>query len=271
MNRLIIFRAKAIDDGRWVQGEPHLMSSHPHIHVSALESVNIKADTLGQYTGWKDKNNKPIFEGDICKLVIPDGSTRLFRVEWKSQTRHLKPLKGFDDDGTPVEISGWCFRWGKHTLLPSYIGYVSDYKRMEVVGNIYENKELLTDEAEVELEGERELIGNTFCLSNKPDTKVFMYDLNDENGWLARVILTSDGLYMAYSEYGNFYHVFNAPGKEGIRKFMVSIDADYFGYKLCEVEWFTAAKKVEMAAKRHAKYILPVLQQAIREQLEKEG
>ena len=51
---------------------------------------------------------------------------------------------------------------------------------------------------------------------------------------------------------------------------MTKIDSDYFGYKLCEVEWFTSAKKVEMAARRHAKHVLPVLQEAIREQLKLE-
>lgn len=272
MNRNIVFRAKSIEDGHWVSGELHTMAFRPHIHLNSLEKADIDPTTIGQFTGWRDKNEKPIFEGDIVSLVIPDGSTRLFVVAWGNQLRNMKPLPGFEDDDTPVEVTGWFFRWGGNYLLPSYIGHVPDYKRMTIVGNIYDNKEMLDDEYEASLEGEREMIGNTFCLSNKPDVKVFMYDLKDERGeWLARVILTSDGLYMAYSEYGNFYHVFNSPGKAGIRVFMTKISPDYFGGKLCEVDWYTSAKKVEMAARRHAKFVLPVLQEAICKQLAEEG
>ena len=271
MKRNIIFRAKAIDDGRWVSGELHTMTHRPHIHINALEKADIDPDTIGEYTGWRDKNDKPIFEGDILSLIIPDGTARLFVVEWKNQLRHLKPLKGFIDDNTPVEISGWCFRWGQHHLLPSYIGHQPDYKRMEIVGNIYDNANLLTDDAEVEIEGKRELIGNTCCISNKPGIQVFMYDLKDEHGnWLARVILTSEGLFMTYSEWGNFFHYFNAPGKDGIRKFMLGIYEDYFAGKLCEVEWNTSTTKVRAAAKRYVKHVLPVLKVAIENQLKQE-
>ena len=51
---------------------------------------------------------------------------------------------------------------------------------------------------------------------------------------------------------------------------MLGISAGYFGGKLCEVEWNTAPKKVAAAATRHAQYVLPALQQAIREQLKYE-
>ena len=242
MNRYIC-RAKAVEDGRWVQGEPHTMSSHPHIHVSALESVRINPNTLGMFTGWRDKNGNPIFEDDILALTIPDGTTRLFIVEWQRQVRHLKSLKDF----------------------------VPDYYRMEIVGNVYDNTDLLEPGAEEQFKSYRELIGNTCCLSNKPGVQVFMYDLKNDNGsWLARCFLTSDGIYMSYSEWGNFFHYFNAPGKDGIRKFMLGISEGYFANKLCEVEWNTAPTKVAAAAKRHAKHVLPVLQQTIREQLEKE-
>lgn len=271
MNRQLVFRAKAIKNGEWVSGELHLKTFPPYIQMSMLETAHIDVETIGQFTGWRDKNDKPIFEGDILSLIIPDGSPRLFVVEWHQQLRHLKSLKDFVDDGNAVEIAGWCFRWGNNLLFPSHIGHVSDYKRMEVIGNIYDNPELLSDEVEASITGKPELIGNTVCLSNKPGVQVFMYDLNDEHGdWLARVFLTSDGVYMSYSEFGNFFHYFNAPGKEGIRKFMLGISPGYFGGKLCEVEWNTAPKKVAAAATRHAQHVLPALQQAIREQLEHE-
>ena len=54
MKRNIIFRAKAIDDGRWVSGELHTMTHRPHIHINALEKADIDPDTIGEYTGWRD-------------------------------------------------------------------------------------------------------------------------------------------------------------------------------------------------------------------------
>ena len=172
-----IFRAKAVDDGRWVVGEPHTMCSTPHIHISPLESVRVNPNTIGRFTGWFDKKGKPIFEDDILALTIPDDTTRLFIVEWQRQVRHLAALKDFVPDGNPVEISGWCFTWGKNCLLPSVIGEVPDYNRMEIVGNVYDNRDLLEPGAEENFHGQRELIGNTCCLSNKPGVQVFMYDL----------------------------------------------------------------------------------------------
>lgn len=47
-------RAKAVDDGRWVVGEPHTMCSTPHIHISSLESVRVNPNTIGMFTGWFD-------------------------------------------------------------------------------------------------------------------------------------------------------------------------------------------------------------------------
>lgn len=39
MKRNHISRAKAIDDGRWVQGELHTMTHRPHIHMSSSPSA----------------------------------------------------------------------------------------------------------------------------------------------------------------------------------------------------------------------------------------
>ena len=69
-----------------------------------------------QYTGLKDKNGREIYEGDIVKRV--DGTTRLLIVWYKS---------GFHFAWTEKEISS-------PVSNPSYF---------EVIGNVWENKELL--------------------------------------------------------------------------------------------------------------------------------
>ena len=102
----------------------------------------MKVETLGQYTGLKDKNGKEIYEGDILCLTILDGSARYFVVEWATEDRKLMPLSGFVPDGNPIRISGWCFNWNGHRLYPTVIDGVPDNEAMEIVGNIHDNPDL---------------------------------------------------------------------------------------------------------------------------------
>jgi len=72
---------------------------------------------LMQYTGLKDKNGKEIYEGDIIKFE--DGITGSVEMQFFSWVIQVKE--------------------GKHTLWDMFF----DDVKLEVIGNIYENKELL--------------------------------------------------------------------------------------------------------------------------------
>lgn len=78
---------------------------------------------LMQYTGLKDKNGKEIYEGDIVKN---DG---YFLIKWSLQVRWKVGL-------------GWVFGedW---PCIPLYD--VGNIQMIEVIGNIYENPELLSE------------------------------------------------------------------------------------------------------------------------------
>lgn len=68
---------------------------------------------LMQYTGEKDKTGKEIYEGDICLHTSPvDGENKIFEVEF-------------------LEEFGQYAEWNKQGLF------------CEIIGNIYENPELL--------------------------------------------------------------------------------------------------------------------------------
>lgn len=141
--RTIKFRAKSVEGhniGEWVFGDLHIRSAFPHIHTDVGTRCKIDPNTIGQFTGLCDKNGKMVYEGDVLRLTIPDGSIRYFSVEWAEEKRTLMPLRGFEHDGNPVRISGWCFNWNGHRLYPSVIDGVFDNERMEIVGNIHENK-----------------------------------------------------------------------------------------------------------------------------------
>lgn len=76
---------------------------------------------LQQCTGLRDKNDKLIYEGDI--IINPDDSERYAIIEWdNNECRHI----------INVQTENWCC---------DFSNYWS--KELEVVGNIYENPELL--------------------------------------------------------------------------------------------------------------------------------
>lgn len=77
--------------------------------------------TVGQYTGLKDKNGKEIYEGEILKNKREEN----FKLYWNEEmcAFYLQNISWLSED-TPVEF---------HRM-----------ENFEIIGNIFENKELLT-------------------------------------------------------------------------------------------------------------------------------
>lgn len=148
------FRGKSVDNGEWVYGDL-MYNAHRKKRASILCvprviafpgqicNVLVIKDTIGQFTGLKDKNGKEIYDGDILRLQVPDGTIRHFVIEWADEDRMLKPLSDFVHDGNPIRISGWCFNWNGYRLYPTVIDGVPDNEVMEVIGNIHDKPELI--------------------------------------------------------------------------------------------------------------------------------
>lgn len=89
MNREILFRGKRLDNDEWVQGVyfPPAHTIITLVNSGTEESPNYKdymvlPETTGQYTGLNDRQDKPIFEGDIVKV---DGEEFPFLIEYARQ------------------------------------------------------------------------------------------------------------------------------------------------------------------------------------------
>lgn len=137
MNREILFRGKSVDNGEWVEGFIAGLHSYntddktgdiTHIDSYYMNHVYpVDASTVGQYTGLTDINGKKIFEGDIVKhtqqydisgLVVSVGF-----VKWSN------------DYGT------WIITGFNNDRVDMFLG--SETHRVEVIGNIQDNLELL--------------------------------------------------------------------------------------------------------------------------------
>lgn len=122
--REILFRGKRVDNGEWIEGNYEWYHKPPKHIISnpyTGETKGVILETVGQYTGLKDKNGTKIFEGDIAR----------------------------DNDGfigTIVYGSGsFCYediRWNEYLNTACH--------HIKVIGNIYDNPELLEEQEEDE-------------------------------------------------------------------------------------------------------------------------
>nr|DAQ97323.1 MAG TPA: YopX protein [Caudoviricetes sp.] len=133
--REILFKAKRIDNGEWVEG--CLVIDHSRLNLfeyrmqpvesGVLYAPPINPETLCQFTGLCDKNGKKIWENDILMAHLdesyPEDAT-YETVEWN--------------------INGWGTR-ENGSMDREYLGEF-DLEHYEVVGNIFDNKELLQEE-----------------------------------------------------------------------------------------------------------------------------
>ena len=124
MTREILFRGKRVNNGEWVEGSYwYSRRSNTYQHFVFDDEgvwVGVDPNTVGQFTGLTDRNGVKIFEGDIVRY----GDT-IHRVVFEQR------------NGTAY----FGLVYAACETLP--FGHYQDLKQIEVIGNVYDNPELL--------------------------------------------------------------------------------------------------------------------------------
>lgn len=132
--REILFRGKRTDNGEWVEGYL-LKADGVYTKIINYEVKNgevydyhyfVDPKTVGEYVGMTDKNGKRIFEGDIIMRFTCDKNTT------------LKGVVEYADGAFGVRFADGAGQ------------FICFFEYGEVIGNIYDNPELLKESEDTE-------------------------------------------------------------------------------------------------------------------------
>ncbi len=129
--REIKFRGKYNLDGDWIYGDLQRDSENNFYitqHTREGLTFDVEPKTVGQYTGIKDKNGTEIYEGDIVLVKAEGYESIISEVTWGGIEYPAFDLPNYDGD----TMNGF-----------SSIYHSEPKETIEVIGNIYENPELL--------------------------------------------------------------------------------------------------------------------------------
>ena len=134
--RVIKFRAKTVITGEIVKsmtiakGTIKRKSDKYFFEIAPNKYVGVVTETIGQFTGFTDKNNNEIFEGDLLTDVVETDEGKVDskqKVFWNAPTGSWHLDNSFKQDkGCSSEL--WI--------------ELNDFE-YKVLGNVYENVDLI--------------------------------------------------------------------------------------------------------------------------------
>ena len=132
--RQILFRGKKIDNGEWTYGFyfEHSIDGQKHSYIKyqtfdeGFVTDEVVADTVGQYTGFRDDQDVRIFEGDIVEVRYDDDTAYLTEVRADGNTLCVD-VEDKEYDYTAVDFAVEEWR--------------DEGCELRVISNIYDSKE----------------------------------------------------------------------------------------------------------------------------------
>lgn len=137
MENRYLFRGKRTDNGKWIQGYLYGIWERRYILWGMTNDIpdmtEIDPSTVCQCTGVEDKNGELIWENDVVKDLFSDT---------------YAPIRygGYQNcfDSAKAEHIGFYVDWsGKYTKNRKDLGYWTHMVDAEVIGNAFDNPELL--------------------------------------------------------------------------------------------------------------------------------
>lgn len=140
--REIKYRGKKISGNGWVYGyltkEATIEGAafiHPNFYHTGWK---VDRKSVGEFTGFKDKKGREIYEGDIIKLTNEALEEIKVVCKYGSNKRYV--------DGRQLEIIGFYFEgpngFKSYPVVENYLGK-HDTEIFEVIGNTFDNPEIL--------------------------------------------------------------------------------------------------------------------------------
>lgn len=132
--RVYEFRGQRLDNGKWIYGSLGTINNMAwisEVKENRFVPYRVNTRTIGQFTGILDENQHRIYEGDIIKIV-----------------------EEYDDENVYTQIGVVCFeegifelqdKNGKHFNYLGWLMHNEDITKLEVIGNIHDNQELLEE------------------------------------------------------------------------------------------------------------------------------